>query len=117
VEGRTNSFMLRDRWRSNLCLRDRELGWLLGDGGSPEGGFGNNDDVKPGIDGVSRRPSGRMTGLWSKGSKGGFHDQEDAELIAIKGPLMSHDITLGGLSAGRGLAALRTYFMFLVTIN
>jgi hypothetical protein len=56
-------------------------------------------------------------------STGEFHDQGDAKWIVIRGQLRGHnDTPLGsqptaGLSAARGLGAIRACLVFLVTIN
>jgi hypothetical protein len=58
-----------------------------------------------------------------KSAAGEFHDQADAKWIVIRSPLWVIMISPAGgqphsgLSAAPGLAALRAYFVFLVTIN
>jgi hypothetical protein len=62
-----------------------------------------------------------MAAWLAASSRGEFHDQAVANCIVIRAPLMGHyDTPCGrpaGLSAARGLAALRSYLVFLVTIN
>jgi hypothetical protein len=58
-----------------------------------------------------------LIGKEKKCRLGEFHDPGDAKRIVIRRQLWGHNDTPFGQPTDRGLAALRVYLVFLVTIN